>query len=50
MRSSMSREASADFPPFMAAKVAVLLLNGRTSGGHGDLVAYEAMRTLYCPA
>jgi D-alanyl-D-alanine carboxypeptidase len=32
------------------SRVAVLLLNGRTADGHGDLVAYEAMRSLYCAA
>lgn len=32
------------------SRVAVLLLNGRTADGHGDLVAYEAMRSLYCSA
>jgi D-alanyl-D-alanine carboxypeptidase len=32
------------------SRVAVLLLNGRTADDHGDLVAYEAMRSLYCAA
>ena len=31
-------------------RVAVLLLNGRPLDGHGDGVAFEAMRRLYCAA
>jgi D-alanyl-D-alanine carboxypeptidase len=31
-------------------RVAVLLLNGRTADSHGDEVAFEAMRRLYCAA
>jgi NAD(P)H-hydrate repair Nnr-like enzyme with NAD(P)H-hydrate epimerase domain len=31
-------------------RVAVLLLNGRTAGGRGDMVAQDAMRRLYCAA
>jgi D-alanyl-D-alanine carboxypeptidase len=31
-------------------RVAVLLLNGRTADDHGDAIAFEAMRELYCSA
>ena len=31
-------------------RVAVLLLNGRTADDHGDAVAFQAMRRLYCAA
>lgn len=32
------------------SRVAVLLLNGRTADGHGDVVAEDAMRRLFCAA
>ena len=31
-------------------RVAVLLLNGRTSDNRGDAIAFETMRRLYCAA